>query len=78
MTVTVTSKQRPSLKCSGCMSTLEFDLGDLQFMRVDGDYIDPGTPAAGIKCPECSTVTEWRKAPAAVIDRLQNAAEARK
>lgn len=70
MAVTVKTRKKLGLKCDGCDAGLEFEMSDLEFCRVGGDYTDPGIPAAGVRCPDCTTITAWIDAPESVVRRL--------
>jgi hypothetical protein len=70
MTIKVTKpKVKPKVNCSGCKAELTFEFDDLVVRYFDGDYIENGPPGVGVPCPECSTVTQWKQAPSALVDK---------
>lgn len=65
-------KAKPKLKldCKGCRSKLEFEFTDLVGAYFEHDYTEAGPQGVGVKCPDCGTLTEYKKAPAAVIESV--------
>jgi hypothetical protein len=74
--MTVTVKTPPpamsEITCRGCRAVLGFELGveDLTPGYFDGDYTETGPKGVGVKCPVCSTLTQVRPAPDALINAV--------
>lgn len=71
MTVTILRpKPKPTLFCSGCSAHLEFDFDDLEGAYFESDWTEIGPRGAGVRCPDCNTLTCYRQTPIAVLDRV--------
>lgn len=67
--IIVKARKNLSITCEGCKAELGFELGDLSHMDV-GSY-DEALSAAGVKCPDCGTLTEYKSAPYALVQKLR-------
>ena len=70
MTIKVTRKGPPSLVCSGCEATLEFEFSDLEGFHPEYDYTSEGRRGVGIRCPECREITEYKAASDMLITEI--------
>lgn len=67
--IVVKNRKKLEITCAGCKAELAFELGDLTHMEV-GSY-DECASGAGVKCPDCGSLTEYKDAPAAIISKLR-------
>lgn len=66
----ITPKPKPTLVCRGCKAKLEFEFSDLVGAYFESDWTEDGPEGVGVRCPDCKTLTEYKKAPGAVVESV--------